>query len=389
MSITITERIGGLTKLIVGFVVAALVLAMVATLVSRADHKTITADFTQTNSIYKGSQVRILGVPVGKVTKLEPRGDVIRATLQIDKDVKVPADARAVVVSPAIVGDRFMQLAPAYTGGAVMKDGAHLDVNHTQVPIELDQVYKAFNDLSVALGPNGANKNGSLSRLVSGLAHMLDGQGQQVNQTITNFSKLSATLADNSDELFASVHQIGDFVSMLKRNDATVRSFERNTAGLASVLADERGDLSGTVKALASALIDVQGLLKDNDTTLRSNIANLVTVTQTLSNRRAELNAAWKAAPDALINVSLAYNGRYGSLDSRTNVFASLLQADPLVALQTLVGPAGIQALQQNLGTTDLSGLLGGLIPSLPRGSAANTPAQASGASVAEMLGVQ
>ena len=41
-------------------------------------------------------------------------------------DVKLPNDVKAVVVSPSIVGDRFIQLAPAYDGGAVLKDHAYL-----------------------------------------------------------------------------------------------------------------------------------------------------------------------------------------------------------------------------------------------------------------------
>lgn len=386
MSTATSQRLSGLTTLFVGFVVAALVLATIAMFVGRSGKRVITADFVQTNSIYEGSQVRVLGVPIGTVTSLEPRGKVIRATLRVDDDVKLPADVKAVVVSPAIVGDRFMQLAPAYTGGPALKDGAHLSVDRTQVPIELDEVYQALNDLSVALGPTGANKDGSLSRLVSGLANVLDGQGKQVNETIGNFSKLSTTLSDNSDELFTSVRQINDFVGMLKRNDATVRSFEKNTAALASVLADERMQLAGTLRALSSALIDVEGLLKENDTALRANVQNLVEVTGTLADRRDELNKTWTAAPDALVNVALAYNGRYGALDARTNLIGSLVDSlgDPLTTVQALLGPAGVTALENALGV-DLGELFGILVPSLPRGAAANAP---PGSSVAEMLGV-
>lgn len=386
MSTSRSQRLSGLTKLFVGFVVAALVLATIALFVGRSAKRTITVDFVQTNSIYEGSQVRVLGVPIGTVKSLEPRGRVIRATLTVDDDVKLPADVTAVIVSPAIVGDRFMQLAPAYTGGPALKDGAHIGVDRTQVPIELDEVYQAFNDLSIALGPAGANKDGSLSRLVSGLATVLDGQGKQVNETITNFSKLSTTLNDNSDELFTSVRQINDFVAMLKRNDATVRSFEKNTAGLASVLADERRQLSGTLTALSSALIDVEGLLKENDTALRANVQNLVEVTGTLAFRRDELNKTWTAAPNALVNVAFAYNGRYGSLDARANLIPSLVDSlgDPLTIVQTLLGEAGVTALENALGV-DLEDLLVQLVPSLPRSSAANAPA---GSSVADLLGV-
>ena len=60
----------------------------------------------------------------------------------------VPADAKAVIISPSIVGDRFVQLTPVYKGGRVLADGAtprHQD--RTAVPLELDQIYPSLDDL--------------------------------------------------------------------------------------------------------------------------------------------------------------------------------------------------------------------------------------------------
>ena len=151
-------------------------------------------------------------------------------------DVRLPSDVKAVIISPAIVGDRFVQLAPAYSGGAVLPDNAKLGVDRTAVPVELDEIYQSLDDLSVALGPEGANKDGSLSNLVEDSAAQLDGQGQQLNTTLKNFGKLSQTLSNNKDDLFGSVREVQEFVDLLQRNDTSVRAFFNSTARVSEVL---------------------------------------------------------------------------------------------------------------------------------------------------------
>ncbi len=317
----LAQRFAGISKVLTVFVVLAL-LAAVLLVVNNGDGKRyITIDFEQTNSVYKGSDVKILGVPVGEVVSLTPRGDVVRAKVSYKGDVKLPNDVKAVVVSPSIVGDRFIQLAPAYNGsGAVLKDHAYLPVDRTAVPVELDQIYQSLDDLSVALGPEGANKEGSLSKLIDGSAKQLDGQGAQLNETIHNFGKLSTTLSNNKDELFGSLREVEEFVSLLKTNDSAVRSFNDSTAQVSTVLAGEREDLKETLRQLSLALVDVNSLVKENRGKLRSNVDNIASLAALLAKHKDELEETTINAPTALTNVALAYNGTSGSLDTRNDI---------------------------------------------------------------------
>ncbi|GAA1753558.1 MCE family protein [Aeromicrobium alkaliterrae] len=332
-SISFAQRLAGASKVLAIFVVVALFAAVVLVFNRGSDGRTITADFTQTTSLYVGSEVRVLGVPVGKVTKLQPKGEFIRATIEYDRDVKLPEDVKAVIVSPAIVGDRFVQLAPAYSGGQVLADDAHLNQDSTAVPVELDQVYSSIDDLAVALGPDGANADGALSDLVSSTAAQLDGQGAQLNETLKNFGQFTTTLSDNSDELFAGVRQVEDFVSMLEANDATVRSFNDNTAAVAEVLEGERDDLAATLATLSTALTSVESLVSDNRSSLRTNVTNLKSLAEVLAARESELGQFAVTAPTVLSNVTLAYNPVYGTLDTHANLPSSILNL--------LTGPGG------------------------------------------------
>ncbi|MET0822257.1 MAG: MCE family protein [Aeromicrobium sp.] len=400
------QRFAGLSKVLAGVVVLLLIAATLLFLNNGDDKRYLTVDFDQTNSVYKGSEVKILGVKVGTVESLTPRGQVVRVKIAYDGKQKLPADVKAVVVSPSIVGDRFIQLAPAYNGGATLKDNAYLSVERTAVPVELDAVYQSLDDLSVALGPQGDDKQGPLSKLVDGASDQLGGQGAQVNETLKNFGKLSSTLSDNKDELFGSLREVNQFVSLLKTNDSSVRAFNDSTAQVSEVLAGERGDLAATLKALSKALVDVNGLVKENRTALRGNVDNIASLASVLAKRKDELEKATISAPTALSNVALAYNGTTGTLDTRADIPELLLSSfgDPGALLCNLLGQAPIDGV-----CSALTGVLNGLTdpitggagaagdaagtPQLPRTAAAGTaPApriEKVSSSVADMLAVQ
>ena len=139
-----------------------------------SDKKYVVADFPRTVSLYEGSDVKILGVAVGKVESRRPVRHQGRVKLNYDAKYKVPADAKAAVISPSIVGDRFVQLTPAYKGGDVMADNARLGVDRTATPLELDEIFGSLNDLNIALGPDGANKADAGGRRPADPAARLD-----------------------------------------------------------------------------------------------------------------------------------------------------------------------------------------------------------------------
>ena len=84
---------------------------------SGSDTRRVTAYFDRTVSLYKGSEVRVMGVNIGTVTAVVPEGDRVRVAMEYDDEYKLPADAKAAIVTPTLTADRFVQIAPAYTEG--------------------------------------------------------------------------------------------------------------------------------------------------------------------------------------------------------------------------------------------------------------------------------
>ena len=324
---------------------------------SESDDKIVTAYFPRTVGLYEGSDVRVLGVGVGKIDTVTPEGTQVKVVMHYDKEVDVPSDVRAVVISPSIVGDRYVQLTPAYSGsGKVLADNTVLDRTRTAVPLELDQVYGSLDKLTVALGPNGANSKGALNDLLEVTARNFGGQGKQFNTTIKNFSRLSQTLDDNKDELFGSAAELQKFITTLADNDTTVRRFNTSLGRVSTTLAGERQELGSALSNLAVALDEVGDFVRDNRAILTKNISGLNKVSKTIVKQRANLDETLRLAPIALNNLQLAYNPDAGTLDTNANIgelFGNIL-GDPKQFLCSLVS------------ANDPSGAACDLIDSLP-----------------------
>ena len=90
--------------------------------------------------MFAGDDVRIRGVPVGQMAKIEPQPAASKITFWFDRKYKVPADAEAAILSPQLVTGRAIQLTPAYTGGPAMTAGTVIPQDRTAVPVEWDDV---------------------------------------------------------------------------------------------------------------------------------------------------------------------------------------------------------------------------------------------------------
>jgi phospholipid/cholesterol/gamma-HCH transport system substrate-binding protein len=314
---TTWRNAGTLAKLAAAVVAAALVAG--GFLLYHATHrgKQVTAYFAESIGVYKGSTVRVLGVPVGTVDAVRPEGARVKVTMTLNHGIAVPARVDAVVIAPSIVSDRYIQLTPAYTGGPQLADGAVIPLARTAVPVEVDQVYASLAKLANALGPNGANKNGALSKLIKTGAANLAGNGAYLKQMLTEFGGLSKTLGDSSGNLFATIVSLQRFTTMLKNNDGQVQLAENQLAQVSAFLASDRRDLSAAITELAIALNRVKGFIGGNRALISSNVSKLAAITSILVRERASLAEALDVAPLAADNLVNAYDAARHTLVAR------------------------------------------------------------------------
>ncbi|MDT8912971.1 MCE family protein [Amycolatopsis sp. PS_44_ISF1] len=312
------RRRARLRRLALG-VAAALVLCAVWPLATAPSDRIVTAYFAAAVGIYPNSDVRVLGVPVGSVTAVQPQGTEVKVTMQVRPGLRLPADAGAAVITPSLVADRYVQLTPPYTGGPEFTGGP-IPRQRTVTPVEVDQLLASLKQLMGALGPNGANKDGAVSELLTTSATALDGNGRLAGQAIRNLGELARTAGDSKDDLFSTVDDTGRFTAMLAANDDQVKQAAGQLASISQVLAGQRDQFPAALDELTQALGVVQGFIKDNRGRVRSDVDKLAEVTRTLAAQKQSLSEALSAAPNALTNLLGAYDPAAGTLDGRGNL---------------------------------------------------------------------
>lgn len=289
-------------------------------LAAQGQVRKVTAFFAAAVGLYPGSDVRVLGVAVGTVDSVVPQGPSVRVEMTVDADAPIPADANALVVTPSLVSDRYVQLAPVWTAGAKIDDGAVIPVARTQVPVELDELFASLDRLTTALGPDGANADGALSELLKTSAQYLGGNGAATGQTIRDLGDLARTLNGSQDDLFATIEGLQKFTTMLAENDDQVRQVNEQLATVTEFLAAERTSFDQALAELAKALDVVEKFIRDNRGLLKSNVAKLTGVTQVLVDQRASLAESLDAVPNALTNLLGAYDPKTRTIDGRANL---------------------------------------------------------------------
>ncbi|GAA1218626.1 MCE family protein [Prauserella alba] len=279
----------------------------------------LTAHFDRAVGLYAGSTVRVLGIEVGEITRVQPRGDQVVVSMRVDDGVQVPESADAVVVAPSLVSDRYVQLTPVYDGGPVMSSGTVIPRERTATPMEIDDLYASLDELSTALGPDGANSDGALSRVLDTTAANLDGNGRNLNTTVTRLSELATTLDGSSDDLFATVRNLQQFTELLATSDAQLNRFYQRLAEVSGFLAEDSDDVGKALSSLGGALGKVKGFVGQNRKALSDNIGKLEGITQVLVDQRAAVAEIADVAPLGLSNFINSYDAASGSIAIRYN----------------------------------------------------------------------
>lgn len=349
------------TKALIAAALVVVLAGLALAFTGGGQNKTVTAYFPEAISVYQGSDVDIMGVRVGRVTAVVPDGDRVRVEIEYDAQYKLPAGVKAAVITPTLVADRFVQLAPAYTGGPVLSSGGEIPLDRTAVPLELDKIYSSLADLTKALGPNGVNKDGSLSAVLHAGAKALGGNGELGNQTIANLARAAQTLGDNSDQIFGTVGNLAKLTATLQDNDKTVGEFMTRLARVSGQLSGERGDLRQALVAIANAVGIVRNFVHDNKNALVTDIKQLTTTVGVLAKQKKTLGTVLQLAPLGLGNLSDAFDPESGSVGIR-------LQLGPTASdlSGVLCNVLHVDAGTMGSSVQPLCNVLKSLLPSVP-----------------------
>jgi len=276
----------------------------------------VTAYFDNSNMVFSGDDVRILGVPVGRIDTIQPEADRVKITFWYDSKYKVPADVKAAILSPALVTGRSIQLTPVYTSGPVLADNSVIPQERTAVPVEWNDIRQQLLRLSENLQPTEPGGVSTLGSLINTTADNLRGQGANIRQTLIKVSQAFSALGDHSQDIFGSLKNLSTLVTALQDSTTLMRQLNQNLANVTGLLADDPGEVAGAVKDLNDAVGEVQTFVADNRETLGTTSDKLAGVTQTLYDSLDDIKQLLHVAPNTLQNYNNIYQPAQGAATS-------------------------------------------------------------------------
>ncbi|WP_246351296.1 MCE family protein [Nocardia barduliensis] len=247
-----------------------------------ADTATITAHFANANGLYEGNAVSVLGMPVGRITRITARGTDVEIRMDVDDTITLPADVQAVTISDSILTDRHIELTPVYRGGPTLPDDAILDISRTKTPVEFDALLSMAQKLSTSLGGDG-DGNGPVADLMHLGAAATSGNGADMRAALGELARALRLGPDHGaatrDAITTVVTNLDSLTATAARNDRTLREFGSAVARLSDFLADQQLGAGTTGAALNRIITQVADLLIRH----RDSIAALTTDANTVS----------------------------------------------------------------------------------------------------------
>jgi phospholipid/cholesterol/gamma-HCH transport system substrate-binding protein len=301
---------------------AALVVLLVAGVVvllrttETINRTNVVAYFENSNGIYVGDDVRILGVPVGRITSIEPQPERVKVSFWYDDKYDVPADAKAVILSPTLVTARAIQLTPVYTEGPVMKDDAVIPRERTAVPVEWDEVRQQLERLADTLQPTEPGEVSPLGSIINTTADNLRGEGANIRDTVIKLSQAFSALGDHSTDIFSTIKNLAILVSALQDSTDLMRKLNQNLASVTGLLADNPNEVADAVRDLNAVVPEVQAFVAENREALGTTSDKLAGVTQALNDSLADVKQFLHVAPNTLQNYVNIWQPAQGAVSS-------------------------------------------------------------------------
>jgi len=291
-------------------------LTLIATLVVAASmvltgwhtkRNTFVAYFANTNGLYTGDEVRILGVAVGTVESIDPQPTAAKVTFSVDARHPVPADVRAAILSPSLVSARAIQLVPAYSGGPTLQSGQTIPQERTAVPVEWDDFRVQLEKLTDSLQPSTPDGPSPLGQFINTAADNLRGQGDTARETVIKLSQAASALGDHATDIFSTVRNLQLLVSALSSSSNLLAEANINLADISGALSNDPGEISDAIAGLDGAVGDLREFVSENRDGIGATVDHLASITAALNDSRGDIKQVLHIAPTVFANFTNIY----------------------------------------------------------------------------------
>ncbi|OBI73494.1 mammalian cell entry protein [Mycobacterium sp. E740] len=311
----------------------------------RVAKNTFVAYFANANGLYTGDEVRILGVEVGTVDAIDPQPNRTKVTFSVDKQVDVPAEARAAILSPSLVSARAIQLVPAYSGGPKLADGATIPQDRTAVPVEWDDFREQLEKLTESLQPTTPGGVSAAGEFINSTAKNLRGNGATARDTVIELSQAVSALGDHSTDIFSTVRNLQLLVAALSSSSDLLAQFNTNLADITTALSNTPNEVADATASLDGAVTDLRGFVAENREGLGETFDRVASITTTLNDSRQDVKQILHITPTVFQNFMNIYQPAQSSV---TGILAPVNFANTVQFICSAIEAAARQGFEHS-----------------------------------------
>lgn len=253
---------------------------------------TISADFTDTGGMFKGSEVTYRGVKIGQVSDLTLTGDGIVASMLIKNGTKIPTGARAVVANRSAVGEQYVDIQPFRGGAPYMKQGDQIPKGNpatcgkaafdaggesygcTMIPIQPTQLLVNLDDFVTSVNTD------DVATVLRELGTAFEGSGDDLQRLVDAGNTLTQAATQNLPQTLQLIRSGKTVLDTQREVSNQFKSFNKDLASLTDQIRTSDPDIRRLFANGASGATALTDLIEANRTDLPILLSNLVTVAQ-------------------------------------------------------------------------------------------------------------
>ena len=283
---------------IIGFIGFA-VIAMLLVAAFRADRlpiigagDTYHAEFAEIGGLKSGNEVRVAGVPVGKVRDIELDGNKVKVTFKVDKGTRLGRETAAEIRIRTLLGAQFLALQPS--GSGRLEKGGTIPESRTTPPYD---VVQAFSDLSTTTEALDVDQ---ISQALETLSDVAAETPEEFRGAIRGVSDLSRNLAARDEQINTLLKNLKKVTGVINARDDQLVALVKDSSVLFDAISARREAIHRLLVSTQEISAQLTGLVKDTEADLQPALRQLRTVTTMLARNEQSLDRALTVMPGFL-----------------------------------------------------------------------------------------
>jgi phospholipid/cholesterol/gamma-HCH transport system substrate-binding protein len=286
---------GDLVRLSIFMVITAMATGLLAATIGNLSFertREYSAVFSDATGVFKGDDVRIAGVKVGTVKKV----DIVnrtraRVTFSVRNETPLTEASHLTVKFRNLVGQRYIAVSQESGDSARLAEHATIPLDHTTPALDLTVLFNGFKPLFAALSPRDINK------LSYEIVQVFQGEGGTLEGLLGDTASLTSTLADRDQVIGDLIDNLNTVLAHVADRDDELARLITSFRTLVSGLNQDRDALLGPLNQISDLSVQTAGLVKGLRPDLVTDLKQLRRLSENLDRNKGEIDRVLQVLP--------------------------------------------------------------------------------------------